>query len=251
MQISEAGASDMLTSPNLGSALDKNTVRLTRLKARRRLWLQVYLWLGLILGLFLSVFGITGSILVFHQEINEWLNPDLLTVAPPAAGASYQPFERLQEVGEAVMPKNAKLTFAYYPRNEAAALTLAFAVPAADDITESWQVGVDPYTGTITGKGLTRRSDRWLPETFVGFVFELHYALLLPEVGGTVVGIMACALRFSVLTGLIVWWPLDGKWRQALTIKRRASSERFNYDLQRPRGSTQPWCCLRYGCKVG
>lgn len=113
---------------------------------------------------------------------------------------------------------------------------LEFAMPGPDGITESWQVGVDTYTGAITGKRLTRRSDRWLPETFVGFVFELHYALLLPKVGGTAVGIMGCALLFSVLTGLIVWWPLDGKWRQALTIKRRASSERFNYDLHKTSG---------------
>ncbi|MGH8612833.1 MAG: PepSY domain-containing protein, partial [Gammaproteobacteria bacterium] len=72
----------------------------------------MHLWLGLILGLCLSVFGITGSILVFHQEIDEWLNPDLLIVAPPVAGASYRPFEQLQEAAEAVMPKDAKLTFA-------------------------------------------------------------------------------------------------------------------------------------------
>ncbi|MGH8612088.1 MAG: PepSY domain-containing protein, partial [Gammaproteobacteria bacterium] len=83
--------------PNLVGALGKNTARLTRLKARRKLWLQLHLWLGLILGLFLSVFGITGSILVFYQEIDEWLNPDLLTVAPRPAGASYRPFEQLQE----------------------------------------------------------------------------------------------------------------------------------------------------------
>ncbi|MGQ0591201.1 MAG: PepSY-associated TM helix domain-containing protein [Gammaproteobacteria bacterium] len=222
--------------PNLVGALGKNTAPLTRLKARRKLWLQVHLWLGLILGLFLSVFGITGSILVFYQEIDEWLNPDLLTVAPPAAGASYRPFEQLQEAGEAVAPKDAKLTFASYPRNEAATLMLSFGVPGPDGITESWGVGVDPYTGAITGKRLERRPNRWLPETFLGFVFELHYALLLPEVGGTVVGVMGCTLLFSVLTGLILWWPLTGKWRQALTVKHRTSPQRFNYDLHKTSG---------------
>jgi uncharacterized iron-regulated membrane protein len=35
------------------------------------------------------------------------------------------------------------------------------------------------------------------------------------------------------LTGLIVWWPSAGKLRQALTIKRHASAERFNFDLHK------------------
>lgn len=218
---------------NVVSARGANTARLTRLKARRTLWLQVHSWLGLMLGVFLSVFGITGSILVFQQEIDEWLAPELLTVRPPEAGALYLPFERLQKAGQAVMPTASKLLFSYYPRNEVAALILEFSVPIINSVTENWQVGVDPYTAAITGKRRTGRSDHWFPETFVYFVFALHYTLLI---SGTVVGVLGYVLLFSVLTGLILWWPLTGKWGQALTIKRRASPQRFNYDLHKTVG---------------
>jgi hypothetical protein len=56
--------------------------RLFRLKARRQRWLAVHLWLGLTLGLLLSIYGITGSILVFHAEIarvgwGETTNPNI------------------------------------------------------------------------------------------------------------------------------------------------------------------------------
>jgi uncharacterized iron-regulated membrane protein len=64
--------------------------RLIRLKSRRRLWLNIHVWLGLVLGFFLTIFGITGSILVFHAEIDELLNPTLLTVTQPAGKPSYK-----------------------------------------------------------------------------------------------------------------------------------------------------------------
>jgi uncharacterized iron-regulated membrane protein len=110
-------------------------------------------------------------------------------------------------------------------------------VPAADGKTESWQVYVDPYTAQIVGKRLMNTSDSLVPHTFIGFVFELHFALLIKgEWSAVVVGVSSALLIISVLTGLIVWWPLTGRWLQALTIKRKASSERFNYDLHKTAG---------------
>ncbi|MGH8499598.1 MAG: PepSY domain-containing protein [Methylococcales bacterium] len=66
-------------------------MRLGRLKIRRRIWLKVHGWLGLLLGLFLAIFGLTGSILVFHAEINELLNPNLLAVTRTQEDVSYRP----------------------------------------------------------------------------------------------------------------------------------------------------------------
>nr|WP_305891385.1 PepSY-associated TM helix domain-containing protein [Methylomonas sp. SURF-1] len=38
------------------------------------------------------------------------------------------------------------------------------------------------------------------------------------------------------MTGLILWWPLTGKFKQALTCKRHASPVRFNFDLHKTVG---------------
>jgi uncharacterized iron-regulated membrane protein len=210
---------------------------LAKLKARRKTWLAMHLWLGLILGLFLSIFGITGSILVFHAEINELLNPQLLTVTVPETHPAYRPLVDIFQAGQAAMPETAVNTFANYPRNDAAAFKLVYALPVADTVTERWEVYVNPYTAQFIGKRLKTSSDSVIPKTFIGLVFELHYALLLgEELGYTVVGIMGVLLIISVLTGLILWWPLTGKWRQALTIKRKASAERLNFDLHKTAG---------------
>jgi len=214
-------------SPNL---------RLSRLKTRRKNWLAVHLWLGLSLGLLLSIYGITGSILVFYAEIDEWLHPDMLVVEVPVQ-ASYRPLAEIFATGREAMPQRAKHTFATYPRNEYAAFQLRYTVTDAGGAVERWVVAVDPYTAQVTGKQFQGRSSDWLPSTFIGLMFELHYALLLPsEISEVVVGVSGALLIVSALTGLIVWWPLTGKWRQALTFKGGAGKVRFNYDLHKVSG---------------
>lgn len=211
--------------------------RLNRLKTRRKIWLDVHLWLGLGLGFLLAIYGLTGSILVFHAEIDEWLNPALLTVEPPERAAAYRSLAEVFASGQAAVPNGVKHTFATYPRNNATAFRLRYSVPNGNGANEGWQVYVDPYTSEVIGKRLMESPDRWLPHTFIGFVFRLHYDLLLPEdVSPVVVGLSSALLIISVLTGLIVWWPLTGKWSNALTIKRRASGERLNYDLHKTSG---------------
>ncbi|WP_434112812.1 PepSY-associated TM helix domain-containing protein [Methylocaldum sp. GT1TLB] len=217
----------------------QNLRRLANLKTRRKLWLEVHLWLGLVAGATLVIFGITGSILVFHQEIDELLNPKLLTIeARPGGKANYRPLEDIFAAGIRAMPADAKLTFANYPRNDTAVFRLRFQVPALPEgESENWEVAVDPYTAEVIGRRLMKRSDSTFPRTFIGFVFELHYAFFLGEkVGYALTGILGALLIISVLTGLIVWWPLTGKWLQALTIKRRASAERLNFDLHKAFG---------------
>lgn len=208
-----------------------------KLKNRRKLWLEVHLWLGLILGLLLAIYGVTGSIPVFHEEIDEWLNSDLLTVTRPDNAATYRSVAEIIEAGRNAVPKQASLTFGLYPRNDEAVFRLSYSVTPDQGLTESRQVYVDPYTAQITGKRLMNDSNSWLPKTFIGFVFELHYALLLPEeISSVVVGVSGALLIISVLTGLILWWPLTGRRQQALTIKRKASAERFNFDLHKLSG---------------
>lgn len=131
---------DYLSKTDVITASDSNAGNLASLKALRKLWLEVHLWLGLALGLFLSIFGITGSILVFHAEINELLNPRLLTVAVPDGNPVYKPLAEIFQAGQAAMPQKAAHTFATYPRNNEAAFKLVYSAPLAGGVTESWEV---------------------------------------------------------------------------------------------------------------
>jgi len=212
--------------------------KLTHLKARRQRWLSVHRWLGLALGLMLSVYGFTGSVLVFHAEIDEWLHRNMLRVESPALAASYRPLEEIFSAGQKAMPPGALCQFATYPRNQNAAFKLRFGVSQASGVMETWLVAINPYTAQVTGKMLLDRSDSVLPNTFIDFIFKLHYALMIPshEVSTVVVGLSGALLIISTLTGLIVWWPLGGKWRQALLFKPNSGKVRLNYDLHKISG---------------
>ncbi|WP_432742687.1 PepSY-associated TM helix domain-containing protein [Methylobacter sp. G7] len=217
---------------------DAGHQRLLRLKKRRKLWLSVHLWLGLLLGFFLTVFGLTGSILVFYEEIDNVLNADLRIVQAQAQGeTAYHALAEVQAAAIAVMPPQAKLGFVDYPADATFSYKFGFNIPTAvADEKDEWQVHVNPYTAQVLGKHLIKKAENIFPSAFIPFVFRLHFALLAGETGGIIVGIMGVILLFSVLTGLIVWWPLTGRWRRVLSIKRRASVERFNHDLHQTSG---------------
>lgn len=224
-------------SENLKSLLEHSlSTHLAKLKSRRKIWLNVHLWLGLALGLFLSIFGITGSILVFHDEIDELLNPKILTLAPSNNNQAYKSLNEIFQAGQEAMPRQAVHSYSDYPYNDNAVFKLAYQLPLAG-VTENWEVYVNPYTAKVVGKQLMSSSETAIPQTFIGFIFKLHYAFLLkPEISRIVAGISGVLLIFSVLTGLIVWWPLTGRWRQALTIKRKTGIERFNFDVHKTAG---------------
>ncbi|MGD7034064.1 PepSY-associated TM helix domain-containing protein [Methylotuvimicrobium buryatense] len=211
-------------------------IRLARLKRRRKLWLSIHLWLGLLFGTFIAVIGLTGSILAFYPEIDEWLAPGLLTVKPPFADATYKPLVDIIAASVPEMPGEAKQAHMQYPQNAEAACRIRYAVPIAHGATEFWEVSVDPYTAEVIGKRLRWSSHQLFPTTFIDFIFILHYSLLLGEYGELAVSVISALTIISVLTGLIVWWPLTGKWRQALTIKRKASAERLIFDLHKTSG---------------
>jgi len=62
--------------------------------------------LGLLLGFFLAVFGITGSMLVFYEEIDNVLNADLRIVQAPKQGESaYRALAEIQAAAVAACPR--------------------------------------------------------------------------------------------------------------------------------------------------
>ena len=51
-------------------------------------------------------------------------------------------------------------------------------------------------------------------------ISDLHYALRLGEAGRRAVALAGLALALSAASGLWLWWPAAGQWRQALRFKR-------------------------------
>jgi uncharacterized iron-regulated membrane protein len=212
-----------------------------QLKNRRKLWLQVHLYLGLFAGAILAVVGLTGSILVFYEELQEILNAEQIVIsAPPESQRQILPLDQLIASAEMAKPKGSQFYSLYYPREPEFAYKFQYRVraPEQDNNGNGYYVFVNPYTAKVTGVQFWffRDGKRYWGIPFVSFIMQLHYCLLLGDTGEMAVGILAALSIISVLSGLILWWPLTGKFKQALTFKRHASPVRFNFDLHKTIG---------------
>lgn len=213
--------------------------RLANLKARRKRWLAVHLYLGLSAGLLLAVVGLTGGLLVFYQEMQEILNPELSVVSLPAEEQRHlRSLDDIVAAAENAKPPGSRFFKVYYPRKADVAYKFLYFVRDESQTNngDGYYIFVDPYTTQVKGLQLWHPKDRYWGRPLVSFIMQLHWCLLLGKTGGTIVAILAAFSILSVLTGLIVWWPLTGKFWQALTFKRHAGSVRFNFDLHKTVG---------------
>lgn len=214
-----------------------SSARHDKLKRRRTLWMQIHLWIGLSIGLLTSVIGITGSISVFYQELDQWLNPDVLSVSVDPRGAlAYKPLQEILDASSSIAQPLDKRLGIQFPRVNDSTYGIGYVRPAnkANNTTETWvSIRVNPYTAKVTGTR-TFPLGAGIPPGIIDFLAVLHYRLLLDDFwGGTIVAIVGLIGIFSLLTGLILWWPLTGKWLQALTVKWPASSKRINFDIHK------------------
>lgn len=197
---------------------------------------RVHRWLGLSLGLVIALLGVTGSLLVFHRELDHFLlNRDLWRISGGAAGTPLtlaQLTERVRAQVPSGMSHGADRAPFFGSRP-----TGYWEEQAADGTLRSMTAALDPATGRIHGRfawgelPLDRRN-------FTSVVYRLHYQLLAGETGTIVVGVIGIASLALVGIGLYLWWPAPGRWRQRLTLKPGAPPVRRNYDLHNVAGST-------------
>lgn len=193
-------------------------------RGRRNSALRItHRWLGLIAGLGLIVSGLTGSALVFRQEIDAALNPELLEVLP---APSHTPLQEILDDIRRTHPGEVPTRIRMPQR---AAGTYEIWIGEAPDR----YVYADPYRGTLLGE---RRPTEFL----TGWLFLLHTQLLAGPIGKQLVGIGGFALMLIGITGLLLWWPRGkqggwGAWRRRLVV-HRGSAKRVTHDLHRITG---------------
>src|ERR1700730_3855689 len=80
----------------------------------RKILLNLHLWAGLAAAVFLALLGITGSLIVFEDEIDHWLNPRPHIQSGPAPLSLNALTARL----EAAHPGYQVAGFTFPPRND-------------------------------------------------------------------------------------------------------------------------------------
>jgi uncharacterized iron-regulated membrane protein len=157
--------------------------------------------------------GITGSILVFHEELDALFAPRAAQVrssGAPEAGLSRVLDNILSEYA------GAKIKSVLYPTESLPAFRTTAA--GKDDML----IFSDAGTGRILGA--SRLADSWLAWTR-----SLHANLLMGRTGRVVNGVGSALLLIICITGAVIWWPGARRWKRSFTVKLHAPWKRFNF----------------------
>lgn len=195
---------------------------LLRRGSLKRLWRNIHLWLGVGLFVLLVPIALSGAILVYHDDIDEFLRTPHGAVAPSvptdlalavanartAAGAGFQPVN-IRFPDDARAPLGVLLRGQARQQGERPPFLIAHI-----DRSDSRVLSVVDFRST-----------------FFGFMHVFHENLTIPfYYGRDIVGWGGVAMLILALTGLYLWWPRKGQWSRAFAWRRSpATSSNLHY----------------------
>jgi uncharacterized iron-regulated membrane protein len=184
-----------------------------------RLIFQLHLWAGLSLGIYALLIGVTGSVLVFSEEIVGHVAPEPRLHSPAGQVSIQHMYERIQaqnagwDVWSLEAPREPDAPWTSYLVRRGSVRSV-FADPA----------------GNIVG-------ERRLEGTWFDLFARFHSNLLIRNGGRWYNGVAGLALAALSLTGFYLWWPSPGQWGNAFRIVRTSSLKGLIYDLHRVIGA--------------
>jgi uncharacterized iron-regulated membrane protein len=192
----------------------------------RRAWFQVHKWIGLLLAVLIIPISLTGSALVWHDWLDEALNPERFTSAHAIRAPSFY----AEVARQHLLPGETLLSLGL-PEGSGPVLATAARTPAGEGRPVRTQLYLDPVNGALLDRSASN-------EGAVHVMHVLHGSLMVPGLGRQIVGWIGVAMLISSLTGLWLWWPLKGRFTRGLRWQRTSST---NTNLHHQGGF---WICL-------
>jgi len=214
----------------------------------RKLLVRLHRWIGLAVTLFLIIVGLTGSVLAFQDELDLWLNPDLLSVAPHQGEEPLDPLLLREKV--AALHPEARVNSV--PLTVTSSRSLEFTLTPKDEggASDPIQLFIDPFTGDKLGERVWGRVSL-TRQNIIPFLYRLHYSLALPasaeSLGGYILGVVALLWTIDCFVSFYLTLPLRRReagsrkswwtsWKPAWLIKWTGGAYRINFDIHRAVG---------------
>lgn len=180
----------------------------------RGLWLQVHKWIGLALAILIIPISVTGSALVWHDWLDETINPDRYAVT----GAASLPPSAYAAAARSALAPGEQIMSIRYPEGAGPVLVTAAGPPqpgaGRPARTNVW---LDPADARVLDKA---PGDAGL----VRVLHVLHGSMMVPGWGRQIVGWVGVFMFVSCLTGIWLWWPVTGSLRRGFRWKRQNST---------------------------
>lgn len=164
----------------------------------RKLWLDIHLWLGVGLCLLSVPVGITGSVLIWHDQLETVTEPQRYAVTGDDRGPSLAAFvdHAADRLGDGARISQIRLPA------ETGEPVIVVARPARAagprDTVSAW---MDPPTAAVLDLGPSNNG-------FMRLMHDFHGNLLVPQFSGRqIVGWVGVAMLILSLSGIYLWWP--------------------------------------------
>ena len=190
------------------------------LRQPQKLWLrrtlfQIHLWSGIAVGLYIFMISVTGSVLVYRNELYRAATP------PPRVLQGSGP-----RLTDAQLSTAAVRLYPGYRVERLVHLVTGEAVDIWLRRGDSEKKRLfDPWTARDLGDSVPLGI--WL----VSKLLDLHDNLLAGPAGREVNGLGGLAVVLLAATGLLIWWPGAKTWRRSLILPRRIGWKRTIWHL--------------------
>ncbi|NOU21853.1 MAG: PepSY domain-containing protein [Methyloglobulus sp.] len=224
----------------------------------RHFWVLVHRYAGLYMAFFLLVAGLTGSIMAFEIQIQDWLNPPVKAIPK---GIRLDELT-LRDRAQALAPKGLVNRVEFFGGKPDDAYKISMVIPpdtATGKPEELLELTLNPYTGKEIAREKVVLEDLWpiTRKNFIFFIVALHYRLALPgSIGVWLFGVAALLWTLDCFVGVYLTFPLSkrrldydygaqptiqrkswwSRWKPSWQVKWRASVFRVNFDLHRAGG---------------
>ena len=181
----------------------------------RRAFFQVHLWSGIAVGLYILMISVTGSMLVYWNELYRAVTPE--PIMSKASGPRLAD-DQLTAAALHLYPGYRVVKISRARPDQAVAISLQ----RGDHLKHRL---FDPRSGADLGDAVSTGM------RVVAFILDLHDNLLAGQTGRLVNGVGAFAVLAVAVSGLVIWWPGSKTWRRSLTLHRGLGWKRLTWHL--------------------
>ncbi|MFY2833813.1 PepSY-associated TM helix domain-containing protein [Achromobacter xylosoxidans] len=168
-------------------------------------WYLVHKWTSLVCTIFLLIICLTGLPLVFHHEIEHWLDDakplsDVPASTPPAN------LDKLVERAKSMYPGEV-VDYLFFDPDEPQ-VYVGMAKKPGDGMVSGHAVRMDGRTGDVLLDGPLYTEDKF---SFMGIMLALHVDLFAGLPGELFLGFMGLLFCVAIVSGVVLYGPFMKK----------------------------------------
>jgi len=172
---------------------------------REKTSLKWHSYFGVIIGFFILMAALSGSVIAFYHTLDAKINPWQISSVPLQHDTvPTDPLDHIRQI-EAKMA-GAKVSWISLSLSHESSWHYFLAPKSMKNPIENNEVYVDPYSGEIKGMRLWGSLSQGITN-LLPFIYKIHYALALGSIGTMLMGFAALLWLVVLVCGLWITFP--------------------------------------------